>query len=338
MTHDPTAFPGPDPGPPAVGAFVSGSYVGAARTVVRACALYADYHELTGAADPESEAFLSVYTYPPGQYCEHFVKAGNSPRGYAGPASCPRLVFDIDRRGDLPAALADTRTLVRHLLARYPAKLEDGIGVYFSGSKGFHTTVELVPGFDPSPTVPVTCKRLALTIAAAAGVVIDTSCYDHQRLLRLPNTRHPATGLYKRFVGRDELFALNAGGIAALARHPAGFTVPSAGEFVQELQDDFDRAAAPVPRAATNTVTAHPTVPKYVRDFIGFGDVEDPGRAVTLFRCAAALAEAGTPDAVVAGLLEEPAVKTGLAPAEVRRQIASGIAHGRPGAGKGGAA
>ena len=74
-------------------------------------------------------------------------------------------------------------------------------------------------------------------------------------------------------------------------------------------------------------------VPQFVRAFVGFADVEDPGRAVTLFRCAAALAEQGTPDAVVSGLLEEPALKTGLPPGEVRRQIAAGIAHGRRGGG-----
>ena len=62
---------------------------------------------------------------------------------------------------------------------------------------------------------------------------------------------------------------------------------------------------------------------------LGFGDHQDPGRAVTLFRCAAALAEAGTPPAVVRGLLEEPALKTGLDPAEVEKQLAAGIEHGK---------
>jgi hypothetical protein len=69
-------------------------------------------------------------------------------------------------------------------------------------------------------------------------------------------------------------------------------------------------------------------VPDFVRRFIGFGDVLDPGRAVTLWRAAAALAEAGTPAAVVRGLLGEPALKSGLDLAEVEKQLAAGIAHG----------
>ena len=168
-------------------------------------------------------------------------------------------------------------------------------------------------------------------IAARAGVQIDTSCYDHQRLVRLPNSRHPATGLYKRFLTIDELVALDAGRIRELARRPAGFPVPHSGELVAELDDDWLAAAAPASTAPSPGDATYPVVPKYVRDFIGFEDVQDPGRAVTLFRCAAALAEAGTPEPVIFGLLEEPALKTGLEPAEMRREIATGVAHGRKG-------
>jgi hypothetical protein len=132
------------------------------------------------------------------------------------------------------------------------------------------------------------------------------------------------------------LFALDAAAVVELARHPAAFPVPSAGEFVQELQDDWGRAAvaAPPPHPAAAVCGAHPVVPKFVRDFIGFGDVQEPGRAVTLFRAAAALAQAGTPDAVVRGLLEEPALRGGLEAWEVDKQLRDGIAHGRrPGGG-----
>jgi hypothetical protein len=285
---------------------------------------------LAAHVDPDREAYLSVYCYPAADYCRHFVRAGYSPRGYAGPAGCRSLLFDIDRAGDLDAALADARTLARFLLARYGPKIDDALASYFSGKKGCHITVELLPGFAPAAAVPAVCKRLALTVAAGAGVRIDAGCYDHQRLVRLPNSRHPGTGLFKRFLTADELFALDAAAVRELARHPAAFAVPSGGEFVPELQDDWDRAAAALPAGpAVDGASAHPAVPKFVRDFIGFVDVQDPGRAVTLFRCAGVLAEAGTPDAVIRGLLEEPALKTGLAPREVEKQLRDGIARGR---------
>jgi hypothetical protein len=328
MTTDPTDFdPAADTGPPPVGAFVSGPPDGP-RQVVRWLDQFRDAHELADHADPTKEAYLSLYHYPATDYCAHFVRAGYSPRGYAGPAGCRYLLFDLDRAADRDAALVDARAVVRFLLARYP-KIEDGIGTFYSGRKGFHVLLELLPGFAASATVPATCKRLALAIAAKVGVQIDTSCFDHQRLVRLPNSLHPTTALHKRFITLDELFNLSVPAIRELARHPVGFAVPTCGEFIQELEDDWNEAAAALPvRLAPPIAGGHPVVPKYVRDFIGFGDIQDPGRAVTLFRCAAALAQVGTPAPVVVGLLHEPAVKTGLDPREVERQLREGIAHG----------
>jgi hypothetical protein len=334
VTADPTDFPfgangpPPDPEPLPVGAFVAGAPTGP-RQVVRWPDQFRDHHELADHVDPDREAYLSQFCYPPADYCRHFVRAGHSPKGYAGPAGCKYLLFDIDRAGDLGAALADTRTLTRLLLSRYGPHTDPGVGVYFSGAKGFHILVELLLGIGFTPTVPATCKKLALSIAAKAGVRIDTACYDHQRLVRLPNSRHPSTGLYKRFLTLDEVFVLDVPRIKELARHPAGFPVPAAGEFIPELEADWNDAAAESPQVSAATPEGKPVVPKFVHDFIGFQDVQDPGRAVTLWRCAAVLAEAGTPDQVVRGLLEEPALKTGLEPAEVSRQITTGIDHGR---------
>jgi hypothetical protein len=334
VNTDPTAFPFgdngdcPDPGPPPVGAFVEGAPTGQ-RQLVRWSDQFRDHHELAEHVHPDGEAYLSLYCYPARLYCAHFKAAGYSPAGYAGPAGCRYLMFDIDRANDLGAALDDARSLVRFLLSRYAPHIDDGIGVYFSGSKGFHVLVELLLGAGFTATVPATCKRLALSIAAKAGVRIDSGCFDHQRLVRLPNSKHPATGLHKRFLTTDELFALDVGRITELAKHPAAFPMPSSGEFIPELEADWQAVTAEPDSGQTPPDTEHPTVPKYVRDFIGFQDVQDPGRALTVYRCAAVLAEAGTPDAVIRGLLEEPAYKTGLEAAEVTRQIATGIERGK---------
>ena len=317
--------------PQAVGAFVDGS-PSDPRQLVCWSNHYRDYHELADHVKPDREAYLSLYSYPPVPYCTHFIAAGYSPRGYTGPASCRFLLFDVDRAADLGSALTDTRTLATFLRRRYGGKIDDALAAYWSGGKGFHLTLELVPAWVPSAAVPATCKRLALKLAAQAGVRIDTAPYDHQRLVRLPNSRHRSSGLHKRFLTLDELLALDVSCIRELARHSAAFPVPMCGVTVDTLQDDWNRAATDNTVQPTDLpADAHPVVPKFVRDFIGFADVEDPGRAVTLFRAAAALAQHGTPDSVIAGLLEEPATKTGLALTEVRRQIAAGILHGQRG-------
>ncbi len=142
--------------PPAalVGGFVVGS-LDAPRQVVRAEPLFRAYHELELPAgfDPDREAFHTVYQYPQAEYVAH-VRQRGSPKGYAGPAACCRVPWDIDRERDLDAALADTRKLVAKLRDRYGPLADRGLSVFFSGSKGFHLSLLSVPGFDPMPHTP----------------------------------------------------------------------------------------------------------------------------------------------------------------------------------------
>src|SRR5206468_3395801 len=110
-----------------------------------------------------------------------------------------------------------------------------------------------------------------------------------------------------------EVFRLDAARIRDLARHPAGHFLPAAAAALPGWADDW--AAALTTAASVRTASPPPggyaVVPKYVLDFIGFGDIGASGRAVTLFSSAAALAEAVERhgiDAVIAGLLTEPAL------------------------------
>ena len=314
-----------------VGVYIPGPPMGT-RAVVRWYDLLRAAQELDDRFDPDQEAYLSAFAFPKSEYIAH-VRQHGSPRGYTGPAACPWLWFDVDR-ADLDAARRDTLTLARFLLRRYPKLEDECLGIWFSGRKGFHLGTECWPGNRPGPLVPATAKRLALALANAAGVLIDPAIYDHQRLLRLPNSRHPSTGLYKIPLTLGEL-ELPVERIRELAQHPRGCALPEVGDPMAELETDWNAALDAVKRSGVMTADGRrvppadaPVVPQFVRTFIGFGDVQDPGRATTLWRAAAALAEAGTPPAVVWGLLEEPALKTGLPPDEVRKQIRAGIAHG----------
>ncbi len=335
MTDDPTDFPFGSNVPAQVGAFCDGP-LQSQRAVVRAVKLLTAWHECDPIAGPGREAYLSVYSYPEPDYGRHWVANGLSARGYCGPAAVHRLPFDLDNEADPAQALADARTLYRFLVDRYQA-LERGISVWFSGSKGFHVLIPCAPGVEPAVRVPATAKRLALGVAQMAGVTIDAAVYDTQRLFRLPNSRHPKTGLYKRHLDGRELFALDIDAIRRQARHPAGHPVPDIfGD--EQLQADWNEAAttlASKPNATVHapSLSSHPVVPLFVRNFIGFGDVVGECRAVTVFRAAACLAEAGTPEPVVRGLLEEPAHKTGLSAHEVEKQIRDGVRHGRTKAG-----
>lgn len=322
----------PAPPPDSIGAYVEGTLYGA-RVPVRAEANYRAFHELED-IDPDRTAYATVYQYPRREYLEH-LRAYGSPARYAGPAACCRLIWDIDREANLEAALADTRKLLCYLRGRYG---DTGFGLYFSGAKGFHLTLLAPPGYRPNPQMPTVVKALCQRLARAAGVLIDRSVYDTQRLFRLPNSRHPKSGLYKRHFDLEDFDRLDLSRMLKVAKNPAGFAVPMAKETCPQLADDWSAAEdfirTPIgSRYAKGAVRLPPpycpVVPKYVLNFIGFGDIQHPGRAVTLFRCAAVLAEAGTPDAVVFGLLEEIALKSGLDAGEVRKQIEDGIQRGR---------
>ncbi len=160
--------------------------------------------------------------------------------GFAGPCGCRRLVLDIDR-ADLVDALADTRRLVQFIDQRYP-ELEGDVPVYFSGGKGFHVLVELAHNPPPAVGFHRVARTFAEALAAAAGVKIDAAIYDVNHIVRLPNTRHPKTGLFKRRIDSEALFVLDVPRILELAKHPAGDGIPTVRTPPPQLAADWCEA------------------------------------------------------------------------------------------------
>lgn len=79
------------------------------------------------------------------------------------------------------------------------------ISIYFSGSKGFHITVNAYNlGFTPSENLNEQYKKLALYYKQVADY-IDTKIYDDRRLFRIPNSINSKTGLYKVMLTYEQL-------------------------------------------------------------------------------------------------------------------------------------
>ena len=313
-----------------VGAFVLGAPT-SPRALVQHAGLLAAYAEGDMAEKGEErEAYLSHFAFGPDMQ-RHYAANGRSVRGFAGPCSCRFLVLDIDRP-DLEAALTDARGLVSFIDRRFP-ELEGEVPVFFSGSKGFHVLLELVHAPPPAVGFQHVCRTLAEGIAASAGVKIDTAIYDVNHIVRLPNTRHPRTGLFKVRLETEGLFTLDLAGILENAKRPWANGIPTARRPAGQLETDWHEAAA---RTAGNTDarsairrdfgSAEPRAPKYLVDFLRFG-TDEGERHQTLFRCAAWLTEQGAPPSLCSALLTEPGRDVGLAPADVTRQIQCGIAH-----------
>lgn len=310
-----------------VGAFVLGAPT-SPRALVRHADLLTAYAD--GTVDDEREAYLSHFIYGP-EMRAHYKVNRNSVAGYAGPCWCRYLVLDLDR-ADLSEALADARRLVQALHQRYP-EAEGDLPVYFSGGKGFHVLVELA--HEPPPAVGFhrVARTLAEALAASAGVTIDTAIYDAVHIVRLPNTRHPKTGLFKRRLDAEALFALDVPRILDHAKHAAGDGLPAVRSCPAQLASDWHEAEQQTARAADARAvirrdhgSADARAPRYFLDLLRFG-VAEGERHQTLFRAAAWLAEQGAPPALVSALLVEPGRDVGLSPKDVERQIACGIDH-----------
>ena len=127
---------------------------------------------------------------------------------------------------------------------------------YFSGAKGFHVLVDVRVFGRVAPAADLhrvfTRLRLAVLreLPDQARLLFDLAIGDAVRLLRLPNTRHAGSGLFKVPLAPDELLHRTAAEIAALARTPRPLTrVAAAGlEPVEDvppvpaLVEHFQRA------------------------------------------------------------------------------------------------
>jgi hypothetical protein len=136
---------------------------------------------------------------------------------------------------------------VHDLLTRRWQAPPEAVHAYFSGAKGFHILVDtrVFGGVAPAAALHRIFTRLRLAVLRElpdrARSLFDIAIGDAVRLLRLPNTRHGGSGLFKIPVALDELLHQTAAEIAALARSPRPLTrVTAAG--LEPLED-----IAPVP-------------------------------------------------------------------------------------------
>jgi hypothetical protein len=116
-------------------------------------------------------------------------------RGYHGEVYGPSLCFDIDRPGDLAAAIADTLQLIGRLSTIFGIT---DTQTYFSGAKGFHIMVPATCfGSELAPSEDLPAIHRAVALHMAGEIKIDAGIYGTLNLLRQCNTRNEKSGLFK---------------------------------------------------------------------------------------------------------------------------------------------
>jgi hypothetical protein len=311
------------------------------RRRVDAATAFRAYCHCDARANVEAEAYLSAFQFA-GDFAEHLARTG-SPAGFNGSTWAPVVWADVDRdeaAGGIARALADTRQLVNVLDERFGVR-RDSLLPFVSGGKGFHLGIPTAL-WAPSASADfhAAARQFVETIAAEAKVAVDGGVFDRVRAFRAPNSRHPKTGLHKRFVPVEILDTVTLAGVLDMARTPEPFDVPSTDgvESTDFLVAVWERAATAVAEKAAAVEQRRlevasgdrpVSVNKLTRAFLN-GEVEAGDRHRLCYSAAANLAELGCPLPAVRALLTEPALDTGLPPKDVARQIECGHAAARP--------
>ena len=183
------------------------------------------YAECDKRTETNRESYLSAFCF--GDEFRTRLGATGTTKGYAGETWSPWLWFDIDA-DDIGQAVDDARRLAMSLVERFTLDDSDLL-LFFSGAKGFHVGLP-TSLFDPQPSKSfhLACRQFAEAVATWANVAIDSGVYDRVRAFRAPNSRHPKTGRYKRFLTLDGLLTLPAARIVELAAEPEPFELPGA--------------------------------------------------------------------------------------------------------------
>jgi hypothetical protein len=311
------------------------------RRRVDAATAFRAYCQCDPKAGVEREAYLSAFQFG-GDFAEHLARTG-SPAGFAGWTWSPFVWCDVDRdesAGGIARALTDTRLLVDTLDETYGVPREVLLP-FVSGGKGMHLGLPTAL-FAPSASADyhAVARQFVETIATEAKVAVDVGVFDRVRAFRAPNSRHPKTGLHKRFIPVEILDTVTVDDVLDMARTPAPFDPPSTDgvESADMLVAVWDAAGQAVAknaaaveqrRAEVASGDRAVTVNKLTRAVLN-GEVVEGDRHRLIFSAAANLAELGCPLPAVRALLTEPALDTGLPPKDVARQIECGHAAAHP--------
>ena len=144
--------------------------------------------KLLSEQDREVDWYSSLFYYNK-EAKDYYEKNSGSLAGFQGKALSNNLFFDFDST-DIEKAKDDVRKLLT-ILDSEKIDVANQINLFFSGSKGFHVVVETSQEFTPEELKDI-CSNLAEKLET-----FDSQIYNTTRLIRLPNTKHNKTGLYK---------------------------------------------------------------------------------------------------------------------------------------------
>jgi KaiC/GvpD/RAD55 family RecA-like ATPase len=152
-----------------------------------------------------------------------YVNIHNTIKDHKGKHFCPYILIDVDNETDLNESKARALEIITRLQSEYDLSPED-LSIYFSGNKGFHIVININSFGSPEPHEEMGLL-IKLVVAELCGPLkYDVVIYENHRLMRVDNSLHGKSGLYKIQISYSELFSLTIEEIKALASRPRIFT------------------------------------------------------------------------------------------------------------------
>ncbi len=150
-------------------------------------------------------------------FIDHFNRNNKSVGKYPGKCISDFIPIDIDNP-NLNESLRIAKDFVNYLYYDFDVEYES-LGIYFTGSKGFHIEipVSLLGEIEPSENLPLRYKNF---IQSFDNWGFDNHIYEKVRLWRIENSINSKTGLYKVRLQPQELLNLSIDEIKEIAQEP----------------------------------------------------------------------------------------------------------------------
>jgi len=193
-----------------------------------------------------TDCYRSIFLFDEG--LKQYVEKTGSVSNYSGNHTADGLVFDFDGE-PLDAVRKKVIEFVQYLETFYDVPIKY-VRIAFSGNKGFHLSLPFAAVCEnpkPSKHFHKIYKGIISDITGNDWKYLDTSIYEIRRVIRLTNTKHSGSGLYKIPLTFQEVQSLSIDEIKELARQPRKdveqLPVSEISE-VESLRDLYDKWSA----------------------------------------------------------------------------------------------
>ncbi|MHB1686953.1 MAG: primase C-terminal domain-containing protein [Ignavibacteriaceae bacterium] len=166
-----------------------------------------------------TDCYQSLFTFD--ETLKKYVNEKKSVSGFSGGHIAKGFIFDFDDRENLETIKQETVNFILHLRDTYNLPI-DFIQCFFSGLKGFNVLIpiQLFTSLPIEPRSDFWKVYRSIALELANDFRIDHSIYELKRLIRIPNSQHSVSMLYKIPLRFSELNSLSIDEIKSLARSP----------------------------------------------------------------------------------------------------------------------